>query len=206
LLAAVSYFYGQQHQIGQVTEYFHPSSSVGVAFFVTLFLVVLITNVSVRGLASGMVILTVLLVTVLFAYMGWWDPILAWAGNLSIHMNLGGYVFFSGLMFLVWLLAVFVFDRMSYWRIKPGQITQEFIFGAGSRSYNTQGMVVEKRRDDIFRHWILGLGSGDLIIRTTGANRDHIEVPNVLFIGSKIDLLQQMIATEPDSFSEAKIT
>ncbi|MBL8798206.1 MAG: hypothetical protein JNM56_30205 [Planctomycetia bacterium] len=206
ILAAMTYFQGQPYQIGQVTERIHPSSNIGVLFFVTLFLVVLITNVSVRGLASGMVVLSILLLTVLFAYLDWWDPILAWAGNLSIHMNLGGYVFISTLMFLAWFLAVFVFDRMSYWRIKPGQITQEFVFGAGSRSYDTQGIVVEKHRDDVFRHWILGAGSGDLVIRTSGANRDTIQVPNVAFIGSKIDVLQRMIATEPDAFSQVKIT
>jgi hypothetical protein len=206
IMAAATYFQGQQHQIGAVTEWYHPSSNVGVIFFVTLFLVVLITNVSVRGLASGMVVLSILLTTVLFAYLEWWDPILAWAGNLSIHMNMGGYVFFSTLMFLVWFLAVFIFDRMSFWRIKPGQITQEFVFGAGSRSYDTQGIVVEKHRDDVFRHWILGAGSGDLVIRTSGANRDTIQVPNVAFIGSKIEVLQRMIATEPDAFSQVKIT
>jgi hypothetical protein len=37
----------------------HPDSSLGVIFFVTLFLTILITTVSVRGLASVIVILTV---------------------------------------------------------------------------------------------------------------------------------------------------
>jgi len=205
IMAIVSYFQGQQHQIGPVPEWYHFSTNLGIIFFATLYLVVLITNVSVRGLASGMVIMAVLLTTVLFAYLGWWDPILDKAANLSIHMNMAGYMFFSTLMLVTWLLAVFVFDRMSFWRIKPGQITQEFVFGAGSRSYDTNGIMVEKHRDDIFRHWLLGLGSGDLVIRTTGANRDVIQVPNVLFIGSKIDTLQQMIAMEPDAFTKAQI-
>ena len=30
-------------------------------------------------------------------------------------------------------------------------------------------MVFEKIRQDLFRHWILGLGSGDLRINTMGA-------------------------------------
>jgi hypothetical protein len=56
-------------------------------------------------------------------------------------------------------------------------------------------MTVQKQRSDLFRHWILGLGSGDLIVRTSGANAHEFHLPNVLFIGRKVkeieDLLRQ---------------
>ena len=60
-------------------------------FFLVLFLVIVITNFSVRGLASGMVIMGVVLVTVLLAYFGWWDEVFSWFGRLEIHLNLGAY-------------------------------------------------------------------------------------------------------------------
>ena len=47
-------------------------------------------------------------------------------------------------------------------------------------------MGLEKHRRDLFRHWLLGIGSGDLEILTSGATREKIEVQNVLFIGSKV--------------------
>jgi len=205
ILALVTYLQGQAVTIGHFTEIFHPSSSLGVIYFLTLFLVILITNVTVRGTSSALVIVSVMFVTLLFAYMGWWDPILMWAGNLSIHMNLGAYLFFSTLMFLVWTSTVFVFDRLTYWRIKAGQITHEFVYGAGSTSYATEGMVLEKHRDDFFRHWLLGLGSGDLRIHTMGAQRDQLDIPNVLFIGTKIDAIQRLIAEKPDEFGRATL-
>jgi hypothetical protein len=43
---------------------------------------------------------------------------------------------------------------------------------ASSKSYNTQGMALEKHRYDIFQRWVLGLGSGDLQIRMSGATRE----------------------------------
>jgi hypothetical protein len=141
----------------------------------------------------------VVLVTVLLAFFGLWDPILAWFGDLKVQLNLGAYFWFSTLMFLVWVLTVFIFDRLSYWRIKPGQITHEFVLGAGSKSYDTENLVLEKFRDDIFRHWVLGMGSGDLHIRPYGAQREEITVPNVLFIGSKIVEVQRLVATQPQS-------
>jgi hypothetical protein len=54
-------------------------------------------------------------------------------------------------------------------------------------------MVLHKRRDDLFRHWLLGCGSGDLVVRTGGASPQSFELPNVLFVGSKLRKAQQML-------------
>jgi hypothetical protein len=205
LMALLTYFQGQQIQVGNVLERFHPSSNPGIVFFMTLFLVIMVTNLSMRGTASVVAVLTIVLVTVLLAWFGWWDVILAWVGQLHVHLNLGAYLTFSTLMFVVWAATVFGFDRTSYWLIKPGQITQEFVFGAGSKSYDTTNMVVEKFQGDLFRNWIIGLGSGDLRIQTTGANHDTIDVPNVLFITSKVAVIQEMIAIKPDAFGAVTV-
>ena len=44
--------------------------------------------------------------------------------------------------------------------IRPGQVTQEFVFGAGAKSYDTDNLVLEKYRDDLFRHFVRGSGFG----------------------------------------------
>lgn len=62
----------------------------------------------------------------------------------------------------------------------------------GETAYETLGMVVEKHRDDVFRHWLLGFGSGDITVTTGGANPQQFVMPNVLFAGRKIDVIQQM--------------
>lgn len=200
ILALVTYLDGRQYQIGPDREWYHPSSNLGVICFATLFLVILITNVPVRGPASMIVILATVLVTVLLAYFGWWDTILGWFGGLKIHVNLGAYFWFSTLMLLVWAFTVFVVDRMSYWLVMPGQVSHVHILGASSRSYDTDNMVLEKYLDDLFRHWVLGLGSGDLHIQPFGANREEILVPNVLLVGTKMHRIRHMIATEPERF------
>jgi hypothetical protein len=199
-MALVTYLGGQPHEIGNDVELIHTSSGPGVVFFLVLFLVILVTSVSVRGLASGMVILGAAFLIVLFAYFQLWDPILNWMGNLRIHLNFAAYFWFSTLLFVVWASAFFVFDRITYWEIKPGQITENFVFGSGSRSFDTEGMAVEKYRGDLFRHWVLGMGSGDLHIQTMGPQSQHIDIPNVLFIGGKIRIIQQMVAIKPDEF------
>src|SRR5204862_3382492 len=111
LMAALTYFDGSRVEITGQHEWLARSSDLGVIYFVVLFLVIIITNVSVRGMASGMVILAIMLTTVLLAYFNMWDTILGWFGHLKIHMNLGAYFWFSLLLFIVWVLTVFVFDR-----------------------------------------------------------------------------------------------
>jgi uncharacterized membrane protein YkgB len=201
VLAFLTYSHGKPDQAvptGQTREWIHPSNNLGVVYLLVLFLVIVITNFSVRGLASGMVVLGTVLLAVALAWVGWWDEIFSWVSHLRIHLTLGAYFWFSTLLFLTWTVTVFGLDRLSYWEFTPGQVTYKSLFGAGSKSYNAQGMGLEKHRDDLFRHWLLGLGSGDLKISTSGATREQIEVPNVLFIGSKVGKIQRLIAEVPE--------
>jgi amino acid transporter len=200
IMAAITRLGGDQVNIGGSMEWVHPSKNLGVIFTLTFFLVILITNVTVRGLSSVVVILLIALGVLLVAYMGWWEQLATWFNLISIHMNLGFYVCFSTLIFIVWFISVFIYDRMSYWRVTPGQITHDFLIGGAAKSYDTRGMVFEKRRNDLFRHWILGMGSGDVNMSTTGAKKENIYIPNVLFVDTKIGRIQKMIAMQPDQF------
>src|SRR5262249_33591471 len=155
-----------------------------------LFLTIMITNVAVRGLASVIVILTIFLAVITSLWLDLWEPLLAWMGSLNLYLNLGFYVFFSTVMFIVWVVSTFGYDRTHYWRVRRGQLTVEYVFGAGAKSYNTDGMVIEKIRQDMFRHWILGFGSGDIKIITTGATREELHIPNVLFVDFKVARMQ----------------
>src|SRR5262249_61655711 len=163
---------------------------------------------NVRGIASLTVIIALLAVTFLLAYLRWWDDIFRAMGRLAMFMNLGFYVFFSTAVLLAWLLAFFVFDRLNYWTFRPGQVIHRMVFGGGAVTYDTGGMSVYKLRDDLFRHWVLGLGSGDLHISTTGAKKTDFVVPNVLFIGAKlaeIERLAAMKAVEPSEEVVAQV-
>ena len=82
-MALLTYWHGRPQRVddlAQAVEWIHPSSNLGVIFFLTLFLIILVTNFSVRGLASGIVIIGGTLVSVVLAYAGWWDGIFHWFG------------------------------------------------------------------------------------------------------------------------------
>ena len=200
IMAAVTRLDGQLIPIGTSEVWMHRSKNLGVLFTLIFFLVILITNVSLRGLASLVAILAVAFGALLLAYYGWWEGVMDWMGRVSIFMNMGFYVLFSTLVFIVWAFSVFVYDRLSYWRVTPGQLTYDAVIGGAQKSYDSRGMVFEKHRQDLFRHWIIGFGSGDIEISTTGARRETFSIPNVLFVDAKVGEIQQMIAMQPDQF------
>jgi len=198
VFALLTYLQGEVVTIGGREFLVHPSKNIGVVYTVVFMLVILITNVTLRGMMSVVVIMAALFFTVLFAWLDWWDDILAVLPYLGIHMNLGFFLFFSTAVFLAWALAVFFFDRLEFWRVRPGQMTYERMIGGGERSYDTRGLVFEKHLEDFFKHAILGIGSGDLMIKTSGARSEEIYIPNVLFADRKVKQIQKLIAIKPD--------
>jgi hypothetical protein len=199
LMALVTYLHGGVVRLDEAKrESLLTTSAPGLTFTIILVLVILFTNVRIRGMASLATILGVGFITMLFAWLGWWDDILRFIPELSIQMNLGFYLVFSTALLVIWSLTFFVFDRLVFWRIRPGQLTEERVIGGGEVSYDTRGMLFEQHADDFFRHIILGLGAGDLRLVTTGAKKEIIEIPNVLLAQSKVRKIQRLVAVKPD--------
>lgn len=169
------------------------SNNLGIVYAVVMLLLIVTTNVRLRGLWSFVVILTILLLSVSFALAGWWDGILRSADMIDIHINAFGYLCVSTALLAVWLATFLFFDPLVYVTFGRGQFRLHLAVGGGDTAYEVLGMVVHKRRDDLFRHWILGFGSGDLIVKTGGANPQTFELANVLFVGSKLQMAQQML-------------
>ena len=58
---------------------------------------------------------------------------------------------------------------------------------------DAEGAIVEKKRNDVFRHWLLGFGTGDLLIRLGGPGGQTIELENVIAINHKLPLIQRLV-------------
>lgn len=175
-----------------------PRHSIGAVFIIILLLVIFITNVPLRGLWSVIVIIILGLGTIIISLMpGWWDAIFRALGDLHIHINLAGYLFIGLGLFVLWAFTMYFFDRQIYMVFTPGQLKVCLEIGAGETAYDTMGMVLQRQRDDLFRHWILGLGSGDLIVRTAGAHSHEFHMENVLNINSKLQAIEDMMRDKP---------
>ena len=169
------------------------SKTYGVVFAFVLLVVIVITNVPFRGMWSLMVVVLLVMLALIFHLAGWWDPILFYLSLLDIRITLGGYLTISLVLFGIWLLTFIFFDRQVYVTFTPGQLKVRTEIGGGEKVYDAVGMTLEKQRSDLFRHWILGLGSGDLIVRTSGAQAHQFDLPNVLFITKKVEQIEDML-------------
>jgi hypothetical protein len=173
------------------------NSRLGAIFVVILLSVIVITNVPLRGLWSVVVIVIIVLTAIILALANLWDDIFRALGNLHIYINMAGYLFIGIGLLATWIFSTFFFDRQTYMIFTPGQLKVCLEIGGGETAYDTQGMTIEKKRDDLFRHWILGLGSGDLTVRTSGASAHVFEMHNVLFISSKLKAIEEMQRERP---------
>jgi hypothetical protein len=172
--------------------YMSASKTPGVIFTTILLVVIVVTNVPLRGLWSVIVVIVLILGSIIFQLAGWWEIILTRGRMLEAHLNMGAYLFLAITLFIVWLINFAFFDRQRYLIVTSGQVRLHLAVGEGEIVYDTTGMVFQKQRSDLFRHWMIGMGSGDLIIRPAGG-KDPIDLPNVLFVGTKVGEIQMLI-------------
>ena len=176
----------------QPTIYISELKSFGSIFVIILLIIITLTSVTIRGLWTVVVFVLLTMLTFIFAAAGWWEIIFRKLGQLSIHINMGAYLLIATVLFVLWIVNFALFDRYTYMIFTPGQVRVRVEIGGEETVYDTTGMVVMKQRQDLFRHWVLGFGSGDLIIKPVGVQHP-IEFPNVMFVGSKVAKIENMI-------------
>jgi hypothetical protein len=169
------------------------SSNPGIIWAMTLILVVIATHVKLRGTWSLVVIGFGAFATVLLAVLGLWDPILRAVQIFDIHMNAFGYLSISLFLFVIWLVTFLFLDRLKYMVFSRSRLRVRKAIGEGEEVFDMRGMVFQRHRDDMFRHWLLGFGTADLTVFTSGANAQQIEMPNVFGIGRKLSLIHTML-------------
>jgi len=175
------------------------ASQVGLSYVALLLLLVIFTNVRLRGIYSIVTLLGLAFLIVLFAWLGWWDRIARILPYLQVRMNIGFYLVFSTALLFIWLMMFFVFDRLTYWRIRPGQMTIEHLVGGGAESFDTNALRFQKMSSDLFRAG-LGLGTGDL--QVVGAGPAPLTMANVPFADRKVRAIERLISVKPDTAIE----
>jgi len=202
VMAIITYLSGTELETANMSEHIHPSASLGIVYVTIFFMTLVFTNFTFRGSASLGVGMALIMMAMAFALLGVWDNIFDAIGYLSVHMNLGFYVLTSPLLFGLWAYSTFLHIRFNHYRVRPGQLEKVKLIGDREISYDTRGAVVEKFGEDFFRHWILGLGSGDICISTSGAKSEELIIRNVLHVDKTISSLRKLTSVQPDSLMD----
>lgn len=171
---------------------------LGMAFVLTLLVVVFTTNVPLRGLWSFVVFLLIALVVVIISLIpGAWSAIWKTLSSWQVFINLATYLIVGGVVFALWAIAFFVFDPRQFVIFAPGQIRVCEHIGDAVEAYSTVGVQLTKQRDDPFRHLLLGFGSSDLVIKFSTGDRREVRIANVLGLNFSIAKVEDMIRTVP---------
>jgi len=168
----------------------------GIIFLVVQLLVIFGSNIPMRGVASLLGVMVLVVVAVLFSVMDWWSPILEFLGGLHVQMSVAAYLLPAVVLFVMWVVTVFFTDRLESIIFTPGQVTVLQDVGTKRQVYDAVMVHVEKRPNDLLRHWILGFGAGDLVI-TIPSQDVRYEFPNVLFVEQKLARIQALLALQP---------
>jgi len=166
----------------------------GEMFVFTLLFVVICSHLWMRGVWALFTAAVVAAVGFMASWLHWWGPLGHALGVLRIYINLGGYVVLSTVLFIAWVLAVFVFDRRTYLIFQPGQVRVRDELGDAEKVFDTWTVTFEKKPYDWFR-WLVGIGAGDIVLRTGGAHPQIIELPNVVRVGKRLAAMQVRMRT-----------
>lgn len=173
---------------------FHPSPWLGLSFIALILFVVVFTNVRARGVYSVVLLLLTAAAVWSVQKIPGIQTAYGWVNLLRVHLNLAFYLTFSVLLMGIWLFVIFLVDRFTWWRFSPGQVIEEHRVGqATGHAFNTEGMIIQRLPDDLFRHRVLGFGTGDFVVKP--ASGDTFEIHNVWRANKKQRLLEDMIAT-----------
>jgi hypothetical protein len=167
----------------------------GLIFCLVLLLVIFGTNVHLRGLWSVITLMGLVIVAILGTWFEWWQWLVWGLGRTHIYISAIGYLLVSVVLLVMWVLAVFVYDRNRYVTFSPGQLIVRQEVGDVQQVYDTISVSIEKEQSDLFRHLLLGFFSGDVVIRISGAQARRIEMPNVLMAGSRVQQVADLMAT-----------
>jgi len=175
----------------------------GFAYLMLVALTAFVSTVKMKGAKSAALIAFIVLVIVIIGLLGHLDALLAAIPEASTWLSAGAYLLLSTVLFILWLSQVLISDRMTYWRVSPGQITEVKVLGGAERTFDARGIAIDHQADDFLRHLLFGFGSGDIVLKTSGADAKTIEIENVLFVRTKIEHLQALASIEPSSIDDA---
>lgn len=165
----------------------------GTVFVVTLLVVIVFSNASLRGPWALFALVTILALVFLVGWLDLWNPLFRWVGLLRVHLNLGAYLTISIPLCLIWFLIVFVFDRRTYMVFSAGQVRIRDELGAGEKVFDAGSVSFEKKQYDPFCR-LVGWGAGDLVVRT-GGGREVFELPNIVHVGKWLKQIEVRLQT-----------
>ena len=100
------------------------------------------------------------------------------------------------LVFVMWAVMVFGFDKVKYYEIAAGQVRERLFWGSGDRAESGANARCRYHADDFLRHRMLGLVvTGDIEITLGDGETWYLH--NVIWAKRKASQINDLIVTRP---------
>ncbi len=192
---------GKAILIGDKELKFASEPLLGIGFLAVLLFVTIFTSIRARGAMSAVLVALLVIVGLLMHFAGAWSSIMQRFPDLRVHMNQAFYAVVFCVLFPIWVMTTFFFNKLHYYTFDHGkQVGDINRIGGGSRTFTANNVALLKRPDDIFVHrvlglWWLGFGTGDVVLTYSepggGAHREVIN--NVWRVDHKIREINRRI-------------
>ncbi len=201
LCAAITYFNGQEFDwagdqgLDSIISRIHPNPWLGSAFLLVVLFIIIFSSVRVKGYIVLMVGMGVAIAALLADRFDIRPTRILSFELPPVHMSFGFYVVISTVLFFFWFVAVFVMDRLSFWRFRPGSAEQINFHFVEDHKFPTLMMQVRAKPVDFLRK-LLGLNmTRDIVLSfNMGGNRVEFAVPNAWNVKRKLRYIESMNA------------
>src|SRR5207244_5750692 len=97
------------------------SKNLGSWYLFIAAMCIFFATVTVRGWVAITVVSFIIFLVIIFNLTGVWESITTGLGLLDVRINQGGYIFFSMVLFILWVILVFLYDRQVKMTFPPRQ-------------------------------------------------------------------------------------
>jgi hypothetical protein len=166
----------------------------GILFLSTTLLVIVLTIFQFRGLWSFIVLIVLVALSFSMSLLGVWDSLLSFLQSINVQINSSTYLMIASGLGSLWFIMVLVIDRQRSVTITATEVRFRTTYGNSELAFPIEDVTLEHLADDALMHWILGFGSGDVLIRTKGNGEFYF--PNVFFLPQRLKQLQAILGPE----------
>ncbi|WP_125461712.1 MULTISPECIES: hypothetical protein [Rhodomicrobium] len=194
--AAVTYFYGTTIKLSEASRPFqiYEGSWLGWSFLVLLLMTIMFSAIRIKGYLAVIGILGLLFAIEILDRTGNLIMIVANVPDLVVYMNLGFYFMFSNILLIVWLIALFIFDPLTYWQFQEGQLLEvHTLDDEDDKVYPTIMMSISRRPMDFLRKALGLFQTGDMRLSPQREGQYSIIIPNVWKVEQKIKRALEVI-------------
>lgn len=192
--AGITYVAGSPVDLGTRKFQIYEGAWLGWSFLLLLLVTIMFSAIRIKGYLAVIGILCLLFALEVLYQAGSLANIVAKMPDLVVYMNLGFYMMFSTILAIVWAIAVFIFDRFTYWQFQEGQLLEvHTLDDEEDKVYPTVLMSISRRPVDFLRKALGLFQTGDMRLSPQREGQYSIIIPNVWKVDQKIKRALEVI-------------